>query len=215
MTDLNLINPSDVYGSASTYNSPNFNPNPTPSSGGGGLIYSSMGLSSIGAIISGFQQANAYKAQGEYESTVANTNAKIAQLQEKETLDAGNVEASRQDLKTRQDVGSILASQGASGVDVRSGSSALVRNSVGAVGNQDELTIRSNAQRQAFGYKVQATEDDYRGQFAQLTAKAESEQTLLSGGLKAISGPLSIYSNYLRWSRGLGGNSSLPFPDVN
>ena len=178
-------------------------------------MYASMGLSAIGAVLSGFEQSNAYKAQGVVEASIAATNAKISDLQSSEVLEQGNIAASRVDRRATQDQASILARQGASGTDVGSGSNALVRNAVKSNAVDDELTIRNNAQRQAWGYKMQATADAYRGQFAQLTAKAESEQTLLNSGLKAISGPLSIESNYLRWSRGMGGNSSVPFPGVN
>jgi hypothetical protein len=38
-------------------------------------------------------------------------------------------------------------------------------------------------------------------------------QTLLSGGLKVISEPLSIYSNYLRFSRYMGGGAGGKVPD--
>lgn len=215
MSDLDLIDSGNEYGSASSYS---FAPIPTSapaSSVGANTMYASMGLSAIGAITSAFTQSAAYKAQGDYEATVANTNAKLAQLQSKQTLEAGDIEASRKDLQTQQAVGATRAQQGASGVDVASGSSALVRNSIQSVGQQDELTIRSNAQKQAWGYQTEAMQDTFKGKFAQLTASAESEQSILNGGLKAISGPLSIESNYLRWSRGMTGTSKLPFPEVN
>lgn len=215
MADLDLIDPSNPYTSAASYSSPNFNPYTSPGSSGSGTIYASMGLSAIGAITSAFTQSAAYKAQGDYEATVANTNAKLAQLQSKQTLEAGDIEASRENLKTQQAIGSVRATQGASGVDVASGSSALVRNSIQSVGQQDELTIRNNAQKQAWGYQTEAIEDTYKGQFEKDTASAESEQSILNGGLKAISGPLSIESNYLRWSRGMTGTSQVPFPGVN
>lgn len=214
MPDLNLIDQSDVYSSASSYSSPNFNPSARSGSAGSGVIYASMGASVISAIINGFTQANAYKAQGEYASTIAGTNAKIAQLQEEETLQAGDVAASRETLKAQQVQGALRASQGASGIDVSSASSVLARNAVRSASEQDALTIRNNAQRRAWGYKMQALNDTYAGKFAKLTASTQSDQSILTGGLKAVSGPLAIESNYLRWSRGMGGASSLPFPNA-
>jgi hypothetical protein len=174
-----------------------------------------MGLSAIGAITNAFSRASALKAQGDYESTIANTNAKIANLQAKQTLEAGDIIASRKNLETQQKVGAIKAQQGASGVDVASGSAAAVRASAEGAGTQDELTIRNNAQRQAWGYQTEAINDTFKGQFAQLTAKAGAQQSLMAGGLQAVEGPLAIESNYMRWDRYMGGGSGtgVPFPE--
>jgi hypothetical protein len=216
--DLNLIEPGTEFSDVSAYTSPNFNPSPTPAtSSASGMMFASMGLSAIGAITNAFSRASALKAQGDYESTIANTNAKIANLQASQALEAGDMAASRKNLQTQQQVGAIKAAQGASGVDVASGSSAAVRAGAEGAGAVDELTIRNNAQRQAWGYQTEAINDTFKGQFAQLTAKAGATQSLLAGGLQAIEGPLSIESNYLRWSRYMGGGSGagVPFPNMS
>lgn len=216
---LNLINPDSEYDSASSYSSPNFSSNssPNPASSSSGLMYASMGLSAISAITSAFSQSAALKARGDYEATIANTNSKIAAFQAKQEIEAGGVEANRKNLQTEGQVGEVRARQGASGVDVASGSNTLVRTAIQNAGAQDELTIRNNAARRAWGYETEAIQDTYKGQFAKLTAKAQSEQTLLNGGLSAISGSLAIESNYLRFARymsgGGGGEANVPFPE--
>jgi hypothetical protein len=178
------------------------------------LNYASMGVSALSAITTAIGSARAATAQGEIENSIAQTNAAIAGVQSKQTLEAGDIEASRKNLQTQQQVGAERASQGASGTDVASGSNALVRNATTGAGAIDELTIRNNAARQAWGYQVQATQDTFKGQFAQLTAKAQSEQSLLAGGLQAISGPAGIEANYLRWQKYLGGSGgNMPFPN--
>lgn len=180
----------------------------------GQLSLASAGISAISSIGSAISQAGAYRAQGDIESTISRINGNIASLQSKETLEQGDVEASREELKTEQETGSILAGQGASGIDVSSGSSVLERNAVRSTGEQDALTIKNNAQRQAFGYNMQALQDTYKGQFAELTAKAQADQTILNGGLQAIERPLSMYANSLRWQRYEGGTGDRkPFPN--
>ena len=179
----------------------------------GAGIYAAMGASSASSIVTGYAQSKAYKAEGAYKQSIAETNASMAGLAEKETLQAGDIAAGRKNEQTKAEVGSELAAQGASGVDVSGGSAALVRGGTRLAGNIDELTIRNNAARAAFGYKIQGIQDKFQGQFAQLTAKSESEQSLLSGGLGAISGPLSIQSNYLRFARYSGGNDSTKIPE--
>lgn len=178
-----------------------------------GALYSSMAISGISSIGTGYSQAQAFKATGRYQKSLADTNAAMTDLAGEQTLQAGDINASRKNLQTKARVGEELAQQGASGVDVGSGSAALVRSGTSLVGNIDELTIRNNAARAAFGYKIQGIQDRFQGQFAQLTAKSEANQSLLSGGLGAISGPLSIYSNYLRFARYSGGGDSTKIPD--
>lgn len=176
-------------------------------------IYASMGTSAIGSIGNGISQSRAISAQGDVQQAIANSNAKISDLQARQTIEAGDVEASRLNLKTQAAIGATRARQGASGVAVNSGTNALVQNAEANAGAIDEMTIRSNAARKAWGYQTQSLQDTYQGKVASMTAKNQAEQTVLTNGLGAISGPLSIYANYSKWLRSLGGgdDKSLPF----
>ena len=225
--DLNLIDtssPDAEFASASGYTSPNFKLSAPVDNSARNMMFASAGMSAIGAITNAFSQASALRAQGDYQQTLADTNAKIANLQAKETLETGDIMASRKNLQTQQQVGAIRAQQGASGVDVASGSAAAVRAGAQGVGAIDELTIRNNAQRQAWGYQTEAEMDTFKGQFAQLTAKAGATQSLMSGGLEAISGPLAMYAKYKYMQKYLGvggsagvegGGSPLPYPNFS
>lgn len=209
--DLNLISPIE----SGYYNSPNYSPESisyggsTPSNS---LMYSAMGASFIGAITNGLLEAKAVRALGDYQSSIARTNATIAGVQERQAIETGNVVASRKSLETQATVGAVRAVQGASGVDVSTGSAAAVRTGIAGAGATDVLTIKNNAARQAWGFQTEALEDTYKGQFAQLTAKSKANQSLLNGGLEAIQGPLNIQANYLRYARWMGGSSAIPFP---
>lgn len=182
--------------------------------GAGGMMGASMAMSALGSIGTAYSQANAMKAKGVYDQTVADTNAKISDLESTQTIAAGDISASRKELETQQKVGAMRAVAGGSGIDVSNGSSLLERISTKAVGTIDEQTIRNNAARQAWGFKTQAIMDTYQGQFARMTASNEATQTLLSGGLQAVEGPTNIYANYLRWGRyaGIGGPGGAPYP---
>lgn len=184
-----------------------------PGSSNAGL-YASMGISAITSLGTAYSQSVAMKAQGEYQKSVADTNAKISKLEATEAIEQGDVAASRKNTEGRMAVGAVRAIQGASGVDVASGSSALTRIGTDLSGRIDELTIRNNAMRKAWGYKTQAIIDTASGQMSKMTAANEAQQTLLSGGIGAIAGPLAIESNYLRWSRSMGGSGGpgIPYP---
>lgn len=182
------------------------------------LMIPSMVISSAGSIATLLGQVRSAKAQGDYEQSIARTNTKLAEFQGKQVLEEGDIEASRERLKAELTQGAQRAAQGASGTDVNAGSNVLTRLSTENIGAMDELTIRNNAARRAWGYHTEAIQDTYKGQFARLTADAQVHQSILTGGLKAIEGPTSIYANYLRFSRwmqgGSGANTSVPFPEV-
>lgn len=169
-------------------------------------------VSAASSLGTAFSQSSAITAKGTYDQSIADTNAKIAGLQEKQTLEAGDLSASRTNLKTQQTTGAMRAAQGASGTDVNTGSNVLARQSADFAGKIDELTIRNNAMREAWGFKTQAISDTFQGQFAKMTATSQSEQTLLTGGLQAIEGPLGIYANYKRWSSRYSGGSGTGVP---
>lgn len=217
---LNLIDPELGYSGYTAYTPPPATT--TPASYGAPLMYSSMAVSSLGAILTAFGQARAATAQGDYEQGLSRTNATIASIQARQTIEAGDVAASRKDMETQQVVGALRARGGASGVDVNVGSPAAVRTSVAGVGAADELTIRNNAARQAWGFQTEAISDTYKGQFARLTSRSQASQSLLTGGLQAISGPLAIEANYQRFARYMdrynavgARGTDLPFPGLN
>ena len=176
----------------------------------------SMGLSAVSSITTAISQASALKATGKYQSSIANVNATMANMTAKQTLMSGDIAAGNKNLQTREVVGSIKAVQGASGVSVGSGSNAAVATGENLVGTVDEMTIRNNAQRRAFGFNMQAMNDTSEGKFANITASNEAMQSLLSGGLQALAGPTRQYAEYLMWTRRLGGGAGtgLPYPNA-
>lgn len=148
--------------------------------------------------VSGFQtvsnfsalqrQASAASAQGQYVKRVDEQNAKMAEAQAQDALDRGELTAQRRGLETRQQIGSTRAAQAAQGVDVSSGSAADVQASEAGIGAMDEVTIRNNAAREAWGYKVEAINQRQAGEVAAITGdttaagyRAESYGSLLSG----------------------------------
>lgn len=172
-----------------------------------------MAVSSISSLGTAYAQSAAYKAKGVYDQSIADTNAKIAGLEATQTIEAGDVAASRATLKTQGTVGTRRAIAGASGTDVNTGSNLLTRIGDDFAGRIDALTIKNNAARQAWGFKTQALQDTYQGQMARLTATSQSQQTLITGGLQAVEGPMNIYarSQYLQRWMGGGSGGGVPF----
>ena len=176
-----------------------------------------LALSAVGTgvgMIGQMQQASAQKAAADYSAKVAENNAIIAQQNAVRASQAGEQQAAMQQMKTRAAVGAMAAGQGASGVDVGSGSFGSVKESTTKLGMLDALTIRSNAARQAYGYETQATNFDNQATID--TATGENAQTAgyigMGGGLlSGVGNAADRYGNFLNKGMNAGGTPGTNF----
>ena len=109
-----------------------------------------MAASAIGGAASAYGTYEAGQARGaaaDYQSQVAENNAIIADRNADYATKVGEIDIARQGMKNRAVLGSIKAGQGASGVDVNTGSSADVQGAAAELGMLDALTIRSDSGR--------------------------------------------------------------------
>ncbi len=149
--------------------------------------------------VSALMSAQQNKQAGEASSAANMQNAAISRIQANDAVDRGEFEADQQRLKTRAAIGTQRAGFAGNGVDVNSGSAALVQDDTAALGELDALTIRNNAAREAWGYNVQAD------QYIQAAGNAKkSANNAIMGGL--VSTGAKAASTY---AGGYSGNSSL------
>jgi len=126
-----------------------------------------------GATISGFAgqmgQANALAAQSQYEARLFEHNADIADLQYRDALSRGRIQASRARHQTRSLIGAQRAAASESGIAVGDGTIAELTAESAFLGELDAERIANDATREAMGFKLQSS--DYRRQ-ANLTRTA-------------------------------------------
>lgn len=175
-----------------------------------------IGTAASGALsaVSQIKAGNASGAAGEYRAQVAENNAKTAEMNATMTSQAGETAAANSSLKTAAVIGRQKAAQGANNIDVNSGSAAQVRSATAALGRLDALTIRSNAAREAYGYKVQGS--DFKAE-ANLD-RAMGKEARTSGWLGAAGTLLSTAStvgkDYSSWqTKTPAGQARVPQPD--
>lgn len=134
------------------------------------------------------QQADAFAAQGVYESRLLEHNADIADMQYHDALTRGQIAAGRQRQATRTLIGSQRAAAAESGLDVGIGTVPDILEESALFGELDATRISNDAAREAFGFKLQAS--DYRrqsrlrrvaGQNAARGTRAGAISTLLGG----------------------------------
>ncbi|HMJ04575.1 MAG TPA: hypothetical protein VK506_16655 [Conexibacter sp.] len=110
----------------------------------------------------GEQQRQASESQAE----LADFNAQVADLQASDAIARGAQEESKFRQGVRGIIGSQRAGQAAGNIDVGFGSAVDVQADAAFLGEQDALTIRTNAAREAWGFKVEAADSRRRGEIA-------------------------------------------------
>lgn len=121
------------------------------------------------------------KARGRYEESIYNTNARLANLKAKDAIERGKTEANKLRSESRKFIGAQRAAAAAQGVQVDIGSVGDIVNETENLTALDAITIKNNAFREAFGYRVESIEQRYMGQNARRSADFEARSTILTG----------------------------------
>jgi hypothetical protein len=147
------------------------------------------GVSAFGALSGGASK----KAMYQYQAGIADTNSKIAKQNADYAIRVGESQAMTQGLKTRQQVGTAIATRGASGLDVNKGSNARVVQSVEMVGEHNEAIIRSDAAKRAYGYEVEAASATANATIARMAGDDASKAGTISalGSILGTAGSVS------------------------
>jgi hypothetical protein len=148
-----------------------------------------------GTLVQGYgayESGQAKAAADGYQAQVAANNAKIAQQDATLEIQSGEVAAFNRGLRTRAMVGSQKATQGASGIDVNTGSAADVRAGTEELGMLDALTIRSDAAKRAYAKEVEATSDTAQSQLLETESQQDAEAGVLGAAGSLLSGASSV-----------------------
>lgn len=159
------------------------------------------GVSAIGA----FSQGRANSQSAKYNAAIAANNATISRQNAERTSQEGEVKAAMAQQETRAKYAGILANQGASGVDVNSGSAVDVRSSAAATGELNAINIRANAARQAYAQQTDAAGYDATSTLDKSQAKNDSTAGFLNAGSTLLGGLGDASNNYTNFKR----NSSI------
>lgn len=160
-----------------------------------------MAVMAMSSISNAYAQSNAAKSQGEFQKQQAEQNARLAEMQAKETEAAGEKQADQHRAKVRALIGSQKAGLAAQGIDIGAGSAVELFGQTAEAGEDDAATIRLNAYRQAYGIRQQGMNTKNQGQFDYLSGRAEARNTLLTGGMQAASYGLEAYGKYNEYKK--------------
>lgn len=136
-------------------------------------------VSVVISAISAAAAANNAKEQADYQSKVASNNQKVAEWQAADAVARGNTEAANVRRKYAAMQGTQAASLAARGLDISEGSANALLTDTDFFGAYDQAITKSNAAREAWGYKVQA--GNFAGDAAAYSAQADARNPLLEG----------------------------------
>ncbi|ELI0535538.1 hypothetical protein Q8U12_003691 [Salmonella enterica] len=137
--------------------------------------------------------------QGKYSSAVAEQNAEVATAQAQDSINRGNAQADEVRRRNRQAAGTQAATMGATGADLSTGGALDIFGDTAQFGALDALTTVNNAQREAYGYQVQA--ENYKAQ-----ASSARKQGNMGAFTTLLTAPLQAYGAYQ-----MGGGTWSPF----
>ena len=153
------------------------------------------------------QKGAADQAMYNYQAGTAQLNQKIATQNAAYTQEAGGSAAFQSGLKTGAIVGHQKANQGASGVDVSTGSPLGVRQTTTALGQVDQQLIRTNFAKKAYGFEVEAATKGAEAK-ADVIAGEQASKAGTIGAVASILGTAgSVSSKWLQASSSFGKNA--------
>jgi hypothetical protein len=141
-------------------------------------------LKGLDSGISSFIEGNANAITAKFRSGEYMRNAQLQSIRTKELWNQESFDEQRMSERNAQQIGGEISAQAGQGINVRSEGAQSVTNATSEIGARDILTIRNNAYAKAFGYNMEAIQD--QGEAKLQDIKAESEKS--SGFYGALSG---------------------------
>lgn len=164
----------------------------------GGAMATGLALGAIGtglSAYSSYQNQEAANDAADYQTKIAQYNAGIAENQAQDAEHRGEIEEKQHRLRVSQFKGSQRAKAAGSGVMVDLGSTMDVLDDTDYFAEQDAMTIRENAAREAYGYRAQAQNYTMEGKLAQKTKRSPwmAAGTSLLGGASPLMRDYAAY----------------------
>ncbi|CAN5192135.1 hypothetical protein BH10PSE6_BH10PSE6_16920 [soil metagenome] len=165
----------------------------------------SMALSAVGTGMSFMGQINAQAAAGAQQAYMVQLARQRQQLAEQQARDAvlrGQIAEQKQRDLTGQRIGTQTAMLAAQGTDLEGSPTDILADTARA-GEQDALTHRANAAREAWGYQVEAA-----GFAADAALRESFEPSYLGAGASLLLGASSIADKWSKFKSTEPNNSS-------
>ena len=163
-------------------------------------------------------QRDASKAaedQGRYQEAVANNNATLAERMAVDAEDRGRNLEQEQRLRTRQLIGQERVQFAKGGVRLGDSGTINTEADAAAFGELDALTLRSNAQREAYGYRTQGMNFQSEGALARASGDSRASNLRTQSYGTALSTAGSVGSRWYAFDKAGAFSSASSGPSSN
>ena len=116
-----------------------------------------------------------------FEGEVAARNAAVQDQQAQQATELGAIAEQEQRQRTQRIISAQKSAMGSSGIEIGSGTFGNLLDDSAYMGEQDAQTIRANAAKQAWGYRVSSDLTSLQGDMARRAGNANANGSLLSG----------------------------------
>jgi hypothetical protein len=154
-----------------------------------------LGASLLGAA-GQIQQGQAQAAASNYNAQVAEMNATLADRKARDALERGQLEEQNKRMEVAQLQGRQKAAMAANGVDLTFGSPLDTIVDTAVLGELDALTVRRNANREAYDYEVQGVNQRAGATLDRMNAKSATTGSYLAAAGTVLGGAGKAYSSY-------------------
>jgi hypothetical protein len=149
---------------------------------------------------SAMQQSSASNSAANYNAAIQRNNAIAANYQANDAIDRGNKAVDEHMRKVAALKGSQTASMAARGLDISEGSPLNILTDTDVLGATDASTIKTNAAREAWGYKNQAANSTAQGNLYSM--QASNQNPLMAGAGTLLSGAGSVADRWYSLNKG-------------
>jgi predicted amino acid racemase len=132
-------------------------------------------------------------------------NAQIEEKKSRDTLRRGQLEEQKKRMQVAGIKGQQLAAMGANNVDVSFGSPMETVIDTATLGEIDALTVRTNAHREAYDYRVQAANDRAQASMYKMSGKQALTGGYLAAAGTVVAGASDAWGKFSSMAGGGGG----------
>ena len=136
-----------------------------------------------GTASSAISQSTSQKSLGKYEAQMLDANSRMATLQADDAIKRGDKAALEHKKATKKLIGTQRAAMAAQGLNIEEDDALAIQQETAEMGALDAQEIKNNAWREAWGYRVQASNLSGQAGMTRITSKGKARQTLLTGGM--------------------------------
>lgn len=142
-------------------------------------------VQAVNAYSTGQNEARAIRGKAAYDSMMARSNERLSLMNADDATKRGDLAAGKVRRDASRTLGAQKVNAAAQGLDINSGSAADLQAETQNMSEADINTIKNNAWREAWGYRVQANNYEGQARMTEIGGKYGAKATALTGGIQA------------------------------